>query len=139
METQRLAFSRQGRAAHLLHLHPGLPHLSSDLIRAWRLRTASKPVPVRNTCSRRILRCALTICLFMELSCPERLTSICYLQWSSRLRTRLALVFEIQRHSRLDEKSFHPVVSIPSLETSINYKIPQGQLTTETRSHSLGG
>src|SRR5882724_814951 len=134
METQ-LAFSRQGRAAHLLHLHPGLPHLSSDLIRAWRLRTASKPVPVRNTCSRRILRCALTICLFMELSCPERLTSICYLRLSSLLRTRLALVFQIQRHSRSDEKSFLPVVSTRDSTASINYRIPRRQPITVPRSH----
>src|SRR6266550_2695561 len=134
METQQLAFSRQRRAGLLRHLHPGLPHPSSDPIRVWRLPIASKPAPVRNTCSRRILRCALTICLFMELSSLERLTSICYLRLSSLLRTPLALVFQIQCHNRWDEKSFHPVVSIPSLATSINYKTPQGQPTTEPRS-----
>jgi len=68
-------------------------------------------LPVPSTCSRRILRCALTTCLFMELSCLERLTSICYLRLSSLLRTPLAWVFQIQRHSRLDEKFFRPVVS----------------------------
>src|SRR2546421_1930290 len=105
METQPPAFSRQRRVGHLLRLYLGFPHPSSDPIRAWRLPTANKPAPVRNTCSQRILRCALTICLFMELSYLERLTSICYLQLSSLLRTPLALVFQIQRHSRLDEKS----------------------------------
>src|SRR2546425_7365514 len=134
METRHPVFSRWHRAGHLLRLYLGLPHLSSDLVHAWRLPIANKPAPVRNTCSQRILRCALTICLFMELSSLERLTSICYLRLSSLLRTPLALVFQIQCHNRWDEKSFHPVVSIPSLATSINYKIPQGQPTTEPRS-----
>src|SRR6266478_9642153 len=123
METQQPAFSRQHWAGRLLRPHPGLPHLSSDPIRSWRLPTANKPAPVRNTCSGRILRCALTICLFMELSCLERLTSICYLRLSSLLRTRLALVFQIQRHSRSDEKSFLPVVSTRDSTASINYRI----------------
>src|SRR2546427_3880053 len=62
METQQPAFSRQHWAGRLLRLYLGLPHLSTDPIRAWRLPTANKPAPVRNTCSRRILRCGLTIC-----------------------------------------------------------------------------
>src|SRR6267378_6692739 len=119
METQQLASSRQRRAGHLLRLYLGLPHLSSDPICAWRLPTANKPAPVRNTCSQRILRCALTICLFMALSCLERLTSICYLRLPSLLRTPPASVFQIQRRSRSDEKSFLSVVSIPSLGTSM--------------------
>src|SRR6267143_6949810 len=69
METQQPAFSRQHWAGRLLRLYLGLPHLSTDPIRAWRLPTANKPAPVRNTCSRRILRCGLSICLFTELSC----------------------------------------------------------------------
>src|SRR6266404_4175394 len=110
MEPRRLAFLRQRKAGRLLLLRSGLPHLSSDLIRAWRLPIASKPVPVRNTCLRKISRCAPTICLFMELSSLEQLTSICCLRLSSPLRTPLAWVFQTQRHSRLDEKFFHPVV-----------------------------
>src|SRR5258706_2577738 len=135
METQLPVFLRQRRAGQWLRLHPRLPHLSSDPIRAWRLPTASKPAPVRNTCSRRILPCALTICLSMDLSCLEHLMSICCLRSCSLLRTRLALVFQIQRHSRSDEKSFFPAVSMPSLAISIKYKIPRGQPTTEPRSH----
>src|SRR2546427_8137321 len=135
METQQPAFSRQRRAGLLRHLHPELPHPSSDPIRVWRLPIASKPAPVRNTCSQRILRCALTICLFMELSCLERLTSICYLRLSSLLRTRLALVFQIQRHSRSDEKSFLPVVLTRDSTASINYRIPRRQPKTVPRSH----
>src|SRR5258708_24495367 len=123
MEMVQPAFSRQSRPVHLLHLHPGLPHLSSDLIRPWRLRTASKPVRVRNTCSRRILRCALTICLFMELNCLERLTSICYLRLSSRLRMPRALVFQIRCHNKLGEKSFHLDGSTLGLATFIYSRI----------------
>src|SRR6516225_3278571 len=55
------------QAGHLLRLFLGLRHQSSDLIHAWQLPTANKPAPVSNTCSRRTLRCAPTICLFMEL------------------------------------------------------------------------
>src|SRR3989442_1257347 len=139
METQQPAFSRQRRAGLLRHLHPGLPHPSSDPIRVWRLPIASKPAPVRNTCSRRILRCALTTCLFMELSCLERLTSICYLRLSSLLRTPLAWVFQIQRHSRLDEKFFRPVVSIPSSATSISSRLPRVRPITAFHSRSTGG
>ena len=58
METQQPAFSRQRGVGHLLRLQPGLLHLSSDQIHACRLPTANKPAPVRNTYSRRILRCA---------------------------------------------------------------------------------
>src|SRR6266436_4572379 len=135
METQQPAFSRQRRAGHWLRLYLGLRHRSSDRIRAWRVPTANKPAPVRNTCSRKILLCGLTICLFMELSCLEHLTLICYLRLSSLLRTSLALAFQMQRHSRLDEKSFHPPGSIRSLATFISYKTPQRQPTTEPRSH----
>src|SRR5260370_11366891 len=139
METQPPAFSRQPRVGHLLRLYLELPHLSSDLIRAWRLPTANKPAPVRNTCSQRILHCALTICLFMALSCLERLTSICYLRWSSRLRTRLASAFQIQRHSRSGEKSFHRDASTPSAATFINSRIPQVRPITASHSLSTGG
>src|SRR6266478_8185279 len=130
METLQLAFSRRRRAGHLLHQYLGLLHLSSDPIRAWQLPTASKPALVRNTCSRRILRCALTICLFVELSCLERLTSICYLRLPSLLRTPPASVFQIQRRSRSDEKSFLSVVSIPSLGTSMCSRILQARPIT---------
>src|SRR5690242_12326160 len=120
METQQPAFSRQRRVGHLSHLYLGLLHPSSDLIRAWRLPPANKPALARNICSRRILRCALTICSFMELNSLERLTSICCLQLSSLLRTPLALAFQIRRLSRSDEKSFHLGGSTLSLATSIN-------------------
>src|SRR5229473_2359706 len=139
METQPPALSRQRKAGHLLRLHPGLPHLSSDLIRAWRLPTVNKPAPVRNTCLRKILRCALTICLFMELSCLERLTSICYLRLSSRLRTRLALVFQIQHHSRPDEKSFHLGGSTLSLATFMYSRILRVRPITAFHSLLIGG
>src|SRR5260370_17287765 len=130
MEPPRPAFSRERRAGHLLRLFLGLRHQSSDLIHAWQLPTANKPARVRNTCSRRILRCALTICLFMALSCLERLTSICYLRLPSLLRTPPASVFQIQRRSRSDEKSFLSVVSIPCLGTSMCSRILQARPIT---------
>src|SRR5260370_1692334 len=123
MEAQQPAFSRQRWAGHLLRLHPGLLQPSSDPIRAWRLPTASKPAPARNTWSRRILRCAVTICLFMDLSCREHLMSICCLRSSSLLRMPLASVLQIQRHSRLGEKSFHRDASTPSTPTLLTFKL----------------
>src|SRR5260370_42382404 len=139
MAPQQPDFSRQRRAGHLLRLPPGLLHLSSDRIRAWRLPTANKPARVRNTCSRRILRCALTICLFMALSCLERLTSICYLRLPSLLRTPPASVFQIQRRSRSDEKSFLSFVSIPCLGTSMCSRILQSRPITAFHSLLTGG
>src|SRR5260370_40835671 len=139
METQQACFSRQRRVDHSVRLHPGLLHLCSDLIRAWRLPTANKPAPVRNTCSRRILRCVLTTCSFVASSCRERSTSICYLRLSSPLRTQLALVFQIQRHSRSDEKSFQRGGSTPSSATFMNFRIPRVPLITAFHSRSTGG
>src|SRR5712672_1578074 len=139
METWRLAFSRRRKAGHLLRLRPGLLHLSSNLIRAWRLPTASKPVQVRNTCSRRILRCALTTCLSAGSSYREQLTAICYLRLSSRLRTRLALVFQIQHHSRSDEKSFHLGGSTLSLATFMYSRILRVRPITAFHSRLSGG
>src|SRR6266446_5164370 len=139
MEAQQPAFSGQRRAGHLLRLYLGLPHLSSDLIHAWRLLTANKPVPAPNICSRRTLRCAPTICLFMELSCLERSTSICCHRLSSPLRTPLALVFQIQRSSRSDEKSFHLRGSTLSSATSMGSRIPRVRPITAFHSRSTGG
>src|ERR1700674_3056413 len=139
METQQPAFSRQRRAGHLLRLYLGLPHPPPGPIRSWRPPTASKPVPVRNAWSRKILRCAPTICLFMELSCLGHLTSICCLQLSSLLRTPLALVFQIQRHSKLGEKSFHLGGSTPSSATFINYRIQRIRLITVFHGRSTDG
>src|ERR1700674_445139 len=138
MKPQRPAFSRQRKVGHLLRRHPGLLHLSSGLIRAWRLRIASKPVPVRNTCSPKVLRCAPTICSFMELSSLERLTSICCIRLSLLLRTLLALVSQIQPHSRLGETSFHRGGSSPSSETFINSRIQRVRAITTFHSRSTG-
>src|SRR6266436_1114599 len=139
METQPPAFSRQRRVGHLLRPPPGLPHRYFDPIRAWRLPTANRQAPVRNTCSRKTLRCAPTICLFMELSSLEQLTSICCLRLSSPLRTPLALVFQIQRSRRSDEKSFHLGGSTLGSATSINSGIPRVPLITAFHSRSTGG
>src|SRR5260370_3607200 len=139
METQQPVFSRQRRAGHWLRLYPGLRRPSSDPIRAWRVPTANKPAPGRSTYSRRILRCALTICLFMELGCLERLTLICYLRLSSLLQTPLALVSQIQPHSKLGENSFHLGGSTLSLTTFISCRIPRVRPITAFHSRLTGG
>src|SRR5437016_3185853 len=139
MEAQQPAFSGKRKADHLLRVYLGLPHLSSDLIHAWRLLTPNKPVQAPNICSRRTLRCAPTICLSMELNCLERLTSIYCLQSSSLLRTQLVLVFQIQRSSRSDEKSFHLGGSTLSSTTSIGSRIPRVRPITAFHSLSTGG
>src|SRR5438445_9818217 len=125
METWRLASSRQRKAAHLLRRYPGLLHPSFVPTHRWRLPIASKPAPVRNTCSRRISRCARTTCSSVGSSCREHLTSIYCPRSSSLLRMPLALVFQIQRHSRKDEKCFHRGGSTLSLATFISSRIPR--------------
>src|SRR6266852_3982962 len=139
METQRPALSRQRKAGHLLRLYRGLLHPSFALARRWRLPIASKPVLVRNTCSRKILRCAPTICLFMELSSLEQSTSICCLRCPWRLRTQLALVFQIQRSSRSDEKSSRLGGSTLGSATSISSRIQRVRPITAFHSRSTGG
>src|SRR5260370_6452228 len=139
MTTQQPSFARQRGAGPLLRPPSGLPHRYFDPIRVWRLPTANRQAPVRNTCSRKTLRCAPTICLFMELSSLEQLTSICCLRLSSPLRTPLALVFQIQRSSRSDEKSFHLGGSTLSSAAFINFVIPRVPLITAFHLRSTDG
>ena len=67
----------------------------------------------------------------MELSCLERLTSICYLRLSSLLQMPLALEFQIQHHSShievapiLTLESCRPVNPLTGLDSNQSHAFP---------------